>query len=79
MKVLVMIMTEIKLNNSSLIKFKYLQSGSFFIYDNKLYFKLDIDKNGDFSYNAVNIDKKVVVFLNDDYIVTEVIDATFDY
>lgn len=72
-------MTEIKLNNSSSIKFKYLQSGSFFIYDDKLYFKLDTDANDDFSYNAVNIDKKVVWFFDDNYIVIEVRNATFDY
>lgn len=79
MKVLVIIMTEIKLNNNLLTRFKDLSVGSFFIYDDRLYFKLDADKNGDFSYNAVSIDKKIVSFFDEDYIVTEVKNATFNY
>lgn len=72
-------MTKLQIKNNLSVTFNDLSSGSFFIYNEKLYFKLDAEKNGDFSYNAVNINGRITCYFDDSRIVTEIKDAVFNY
>lgn len=72
-------MTKLQIKNNLSVTFNDLSSGSFFIYNEKLYFKLDAEKNGDFSYNAVNINGHITCYFDDSRIVTEIKDVVFNY